>query len=206
MKATTGSPRPRFSVAAMSQIGSLLLAGLIAGPAAAVVRSTGAGGPWDDPATWIGGNPPTAADDVILSGPVWIAMSAACASLVVETTGQLTNWTGSPSTLSVGGNIQNQGSLLSSSLQLTMRVGGDLDNEGTWAVAQTVVTGNADRHLATSELSSFSSKLSYDPAASGDLIVDTPFVALADIALGTGRMILQPDCPLTLEHAAFRDG
>ena len=36
----------------------------------ASILSTETGGNWNDPATWAGGNVPTAYDDVVINGPV----------------------------------------------------------------------------------------------------------------------------------------
>jgi len=165
---------------------------------AATITSTGAGGDWNDGATWVGGVVPGAADDVVVVGPVGVVGSAACLTLAVDPSGSVFNATFSPATLAVGDDVVNEGEITDGGQVLTVTIGGDLTNEALWSNADVVFTGTAERHLAVDPTATFATDLSFDPAASGDLIADAPVAIDGDVDTGSGRLVLTEGAHLTL--------
>ena len=167
------------------------------------IHSTAAGGAWDSGPTWIGGVVPAPGDDVILDGPVAVRGSETCANLEVAASGALTNGVIIPSTLEVTSSIVNAGAITDGVQVLRIRVGGDLDNQAVWTPVETTIIGISEMHLSQSPSAVFESHLSRDGAATGDLLVDTPFTMIGNIDLRGGRTILSPDCPLTVQQGSL---
>ncbi len=167
---------------------------------AATIVSTTTGGPWDDGATWVGGVVPGADDDVVLAGPVQVTATRACAGLDVLSTGLLTTSTAGVARLDVSGSVSNEGTI-EDTFPLTLSIGGDLAQHGVLANDETVFTGVIDHHVAAS--TDVECDLTLDDAATGDVRVDTPLRTLADVDLGSGRMVLGTDCPLTLGQSGL---
>src|SRR5262245_8834225 len=157
---------------------------------AATIHSTIAGGPWAMGSTWIGGIVPTAADDVVLDGPVTVQGTRSCAGLGVAPAGALRNGTTSPATLVASGAIANSGVVEDGPQVFRGRVGGDLHNEGVWTNGETILTGAADHHLTQSGAASFESHLTRDAAATGALFLDTPFAILGNLDQDGGRVVI----------------
>ena len=170
-----------------------------------VITSTTTGGPWHVSGTWVGGIVPDGNDDVIIQGPVLVQGSAACLTLNIMAAGGLTS--GLPlATLTVGGAVTNAGTIADGPLSFRIEIGGDLTNNAQWTNRDTFFTGAADHHLVAGGGSIFEGNLALSPAATGDVIVETPFAILGDVAMGEGgdgRMVLQPGCPLTMRGGAL---
>jgi hypothetical protein len=182
---------------------SILLALVLVGASgsfskAAVVTSTSSGGDWNDGATWVGGVAPGAADDVIVVGPVGVTGSAACLTLSVGAPGSVYNAAVTPASLVVGDDVVNEGEITDGGQVLTLAIGGDITNTAVWSNANLVITGTAERHLAMDAAATFVTNLSFDPAATGDLVVDTPLVIDGNVDAGEGRLVLAEDTGLTL--------
>jgi len=167
-----------------------------------VITSTTTGGPWHVSGTWIGGIVPDGNDDVIIQGPVLVQGSAACLTLDALAPGSLVSGN-VPSTLTAGGAITNAGTIADGPLPFRIEIGGDLTNDAQWTNKETIFTGAADHHLIVGSESIFESDLTMGPAATGDVIVETPFAILGDIDMNDGRMRLQPGCPLTLREGVL---
>ncbi|MFC2085915.1 hypothetical protein ACFLRO_01740, partial [Bacteroidota bacterium] len=60
-------------------------------PVEAQITSVAGGGSWWETATWIGGQVPTASDDVIVNGPVIVRGDDTCRDLTVNAAGSVQN-------------------------------------------------------------------------------------------------------------------
>lgn len=109
----------------------VLMAGIsISSLNAANITSTVAGGSWNVGTTWMGGVVPTINDYVYLIGPVSLNINASCASLTVYTNGILQN-SGTGHTLTIYGNLVNEGILIDQHNQLNLTVYGNIELRGT---------------------------------------------------------------------------
>lgn len=105
----------------------------------ALFTCNGTGGPWSAAGSWSPSGPPTAADDVTISGGCTITVDTAAAalSLTVQSTGALTYDAATASSLAVGGDlIINNGGSVSGPATGTvvthaLSVGGNLLNNGS---------------------------------------------------------------------------
>jgi hypothetical protein len=188
----------------------LIAIGLLATASVATadtITSTLAGGLWFEYSTWEGGVVPGSYDDVVIAGPVQLATSAACLSLSVLTTGTVGSTVTAPNiTLAVSGAVTNAGAILENAYNFIIEVGGDLHNDGVWNSRQTTIVGTEDRFISHSVGAGFATNLEFDDAAAGDVIVTTPLSFTGNIDMTGGQMVLQPDCPLTMEQGYFSGG
>jgi len=186
---------------------TLLTIGLLATASVATadtLTSTLAGGLWSESATWVGGVVPGSGDDVVIAGPVELATSATCQSLSVLTAGTVGSTVAAPNiTLEVSGAVTNAGAILENSYNFIIEVGGNLHNDGVWNSRQTTIVGTEDRYLSHGLGAGLATNLVYGEAAAGDVIVTTSFSLLGNIDMTGGQMVLQPDCPLTMEEGYF---
>lgn len=169
---------------------------------AATVESTPLGGSWSVGSTWVGGAVPGPGDDVVVWGPVTVPGTATCANLTVAAAGRVSNGVVTPGTLAITGDLANAGIIENGTQLFDVRLGGDLTNDGNVRNRRLILTGAADHHLMQAASALFDTELHQD-AASGDLFIDTPFVTDANVELVGMRIVLGPDCPLTLRQAAF---
>jgi hypothetical protein len=105
--------------------------------------------------------------------------------------------------LRVGGAVTNTGTIADGPIPFRIEIGGDLTNSAQWTNQHTTFTGVANHHLTTGAGSNFESNLGMGSGATGDVIVETPFAPLGDVAMGSGRMLLEPGCPLTMRQGAL---
>ncbi|SET81690.1 T9SS type A sorting domain-containing protein [Hymenobacter actinosclerus] len=91
----------------------------------AAIASTATGGNWSDPASWVGGAVPTAADEVtiVAGATVTLDVAASAASLTVAAGGSLLNSATTGYSLAVAGSVTNNGTL---DLSATPAIGSDL--------------------------------------------------------------------------------
>jgi hypothetical protein len=129
--------------------------------------------------------------------------SAACLSLDVTTTGIVSNGVLVPATLTIGTSVTNAGTIENGAGDLSVEIGGDLTNDAAWTNRETIFTGPADHRVNAGIASIFESALTLDDAATGDVIVESPFALLGNVDTGNGRMILDGTSPLTLREGAF---
>jgi hypothetical protein len=176
---------------------------LASSPALAdVITSTTTGGLWHVSTTWVGGIIPDGNDDVILQGPVVVLGSAACLTLQVVPSGGLASGL-AQSTIRVGGAVTNAGTIADGPIPFRIEIGGDLTNNAQWTNQHTTFTGMGSHHLTTGAGSNFESNLAMGSGATGDVIVETPLAILGDVVMGSGRMLLEPGCPLTMRQGAL---
>jgi uncharacterized protein (TIGR02145 family) len=112
------------------------------------IESTMDGGIWSDPATWSGGSVPTAIDNVVLKGPVYLDLNVTCDDLTIETGGELRN-TGGPRILDITGDVSNNGLIDDISYILTLNIQGNIENHGSWQNAETNLVGNNPQEIKT---------------------------------------------------------
>lgn len=191
---------PRLFVALLP----ILLSASIA--PAAVITSTPAGGPWFSPGTWAGGVVPAAGDDVVIVGPVTVGGVAECRHAELSPAGSLNgSAVQPPRTVRASGSVSNHGLVGNvDGYLLDVEVAGDLHNAGVWAPGKTRLSGDEPRTLSQEPGHGMNTDLAYLAGATGDLIVVTPVSMSGALDLSAGRMVLQPDCPLTLDAASFR--
>ena len=183
------------------------LAAVAAVASADTITSTPTGGPWSDSTTWVGGVVPDDYDDVVIVGHVEIAGSAACKSLSVLALGSVRSAPSAPNTtLQVTGAVTNAGTIADGAYNFQLRVGGDLHNDGTWTNSQLTIIGTDDRQLSHGPATGFTTDFAFDSVASGDLIATTPLSVTGNVDLTGSRLILQPDCPFTLDSGRFSGG
>ena len=134
------------------------------------VYSTAGGGPWDSTWTWVGGSVPLSYYDVVLNGPVSTS-NASCHSLTINPGGALYNNYYSY-TLTVNGDVVNNGTISNSSNNLYLNVDGDIINNGTWDNAYTYLTGSGYHHITCQNNHSFSG-YQFQNAGTGNMFIDT---------------------------------
>ena len=170
----------------------------------ATIVSTGFGGLWSEDSTWIGGIIPGGDDHVVIDGPVFIEGFMNCASLGVKSTGILAGATvaGTP-TLAVSGDVHNSGSIDNGSYHLALEIGGSLHNAGSWTNFSTTITGTDERNISQDDGFEYVTNLQFDDTAAGDLIATTALSINGDTVVTGGRLVLQADCPFTLDDGVF---
>ncbi len=95
---------------------------------AATIHSVAAGGDWNKAETWVGGQVPTKNDNVVVNGVV-ITGNNTVAGLTVSSQGTVVN--SYSRTLTVNGNVLNNGSILDNTgYSLTLNISGNLTNNG----------------------------------------------------------------------------
>ncbi len=116
-----------------------------------VFHSTTAGGNWDNPATWDEVAVPTATDDVIITGPGSVIVynnGYSCNNLTVNTGATLINRPNGHRTLTVTGDITNNGIIQNSNYQFTINVEGDISNNAIWTNHITNLTGSTIQYIS----------------------------------------------------------
>lgn len=94
----------------MKKIHILVLLVMLSFTLHGVIRqSTGSGGYWSLPGTWVGNAVPSPTDDVIINGPVIVNSNYTCNNLTVNDIGSLTNLPGIYPYLQVMGTFTNYG-------------------------------------------------------------------------------------------------
>ena len=100
---------------------------------ATTISSKSTGGDWGLTSTWNGGVIPGASDDVVINGSV-IAGNNACNNLTISYGSSLSNHNGYGRTLSIYGNVVNNGTISNnSSGTLSITSYGDIINNGVWS-------------------------------------------------------------------------
>ncbi len=154
--------------------------------------STSKGGPWSAPSTWQDGVIPTAADDVVLVGPVQLDAGGDyyIHSLTVEPNGKLTLVTNLPETrMHVTQDVFNKGKIIgkSSLTPLYFYVGGDVINYGEWRTYDINFTDTLTHLLRAEPGSSFSPlRISADSArivSDRDAFLDSVDIVIRELEL-----------------------
>lgn len=183
----------------LSTSAALILAANLA--SADVITSTEEGGPWSAGTTWIGGVAPGAGDDVVIAGPVQVSGTAPCLSVDVLAPGVLSGGASGTARLDVGGSVHNGGAIQGGPLAFDLSIGGDFSNDGVWTVNDVIFTGSENHALSMGAGALLEASLVLDEAATGDMIVGTPLEVRGSIDTVSGRMILQPNSPLTARQS-----
>ena len=97
---------------------------------AATIHSVAAGGDWNKAETWVGGQVPTKDDSVVVNGVVNVSSSiSSISNLTVSSGSKLFNYASHAPTLTINGNVINNGSILDNTVHsLTLKIAGDLSN------------------------------------------------------------------------------
>ncbi|MDZ4181903.1 MAG: hypothetical protein U1B83_03415 [Candidatus Cloacimonadaceae bacterium] len=143
----------------------------------AQIYSTTGTGRWHETATWIGGVIPTATDNVVVQGTITTYSTAYCNNLTITSTGTVRNATTVSATIQIGGNLINQGNLISHTggLNLSVFCGGHVTNSANIAVYEFTFSGSADQNLNNTS-GSFSSAKIYDSNAASRIVLQSDLV------------------------------
>jgi hypothetical protein len=163
-----------------------------AGPAGAI-KSTTAGGLWNDVNTWIGGKVPSATDSVVIVGEVQVDVGAGdatvtCASVTIAKEGVLRSAAYAARTIQVNGDFVNYGAVRNGppyasydSATLEVHVGGRFFQLGSYGVVSTHFDGGQDQGIGVAD----------GTALAGTFVDDNPASALrACTAISSGGMTL----------------
>jgi len=140
----------------------LILSTVLATGASAQIYSVNAGGPWSDGATWQGGVVPTQNNHAIIRGTVNMNGNLTIGSVTVEQGATLQIQPGGDRTLTVNGNLTNNGTVRDrqdGNWWMYLRIGGDVTNNGVWANYRTTLIGSANQTMSHASGSTFTSPL-----------------------------------------------
>lgn len=185
----------------------LALLALTAGAASALTyTSVPAGGDWNDSATWSPAGVPGAGDDAIVASDVIITTDHTCRNLTVEAGANLTNFF-SHRTLTVTGDVVNEGAITDSNYTITMHVAGDVTNRATLAIERVRFTGAGVPHTLTHEGAGdlMSDNLELE-AGTGPLTLQGDLTTGAVIDLGGGQLVCAPGTDVTMTAGRVQDG
>jgi hypothetical protein len=134
------------------------------------IYSTTGGGPWDSTWTWVSGIVPSTAYDVVINGPVYSSTNG-CHNLTVNSGGTLYN-NYYNYTLTVTGDVVNNGSISNHVNYLYLDVAGDVTNNGTWNNTYTSLTGTADHIISCQNNHNFSG-YQFQNTGTGNMFINT---------------------------------
>lgn len=123
------------------------------------ITSIAEGGNWNETTTWIGGVVPTAADDVIIDGLVFVNRSVECNNLTINTDATLQKIKDNTTrTLTINGDLVNNGTMMKDKNELysyifQVNVSGNITNAGTIFYVYTKFNGSTDQYIATTATS-----------------------------------------------------
>jgi hypothetical protein len=104
------------------------------------IESTMAGGLWSEGDTWVGGSEPTAIDNVVIKGPVFLDLTTSCEELTIAVGGALRN-SGPSRILTINGDVTNEGIITFQSFVFTLEIQGNIENSGIWSNSHTNLIG-----------------------------------------------------------------
>jgi hypothetical protein len=96
---------------------------------AATIHSVAAGGDWNKAETWVGGQVPTADDSVVVNGVVNV-LSVTVQELTISQNSILQNESWSSVTITVNGDVINNGTMNANG-SISVKVSGNILNNGT---------------------------------------------------------------------------
>ncbi|MCF8403913.1 MAG: hypothetical protein K9H58_08210 [Bacteroidales bacterium] len=119
-------------------------------------QSTAAGGDWNDPATWVENDVPTAGDDVVITGPGAVFVEGlntsthdACNNITVNSGALLRHKTNNARALDIMGTIFNNGTITDTIIagDLYLYVYGDIVNSGIWNNDKLFLEGTSTQNI-----------------------------------------------------------
>jgi len=143
-------------------------------------HSTAAGGLWDTPGTWEEGSVPSSDDDVIITGPGAVEAfpwpATACTNLTINNGALLQNYTYAEITLTVYGDIINNGTITNSIYDpFYLKVYGDIENNGIWENYSTEMVGSNTHQISQGENGEFTGNRFEVAATTGTIYVMSDF-------------------------------
>jgi hypothetical protein len=115
------------------------------------IYSAPAGGYWNSPTTWLGGNVPGPDDDVVIQSTVSVTGNA-CNNISIESGGVLQNYPVTTYQLTVYGNLINNGIVTNNTMNgLNLNIYGNITNYSTWSNHTLSFFGTADHEFASSQ-------------------------------------------------------
>ncbi len=162
---------------------------------AQTISSTSTGGLWNSTTTWVGGVVPGVNNDVVINGVVQVNGTFSCRSVTVNSGATLQN--SGTQTLTVNGNLVNNGLIRDDYWYFTINITGDITNNGTWTNYLTNLTGTTDQQLFLDSGKTFAS-LFASADTLGDIVAATPLVFRNGFNLNRSRLNMQSNA-LTLE-------
>lgn len=165
----------------------------------AQIQSTAVGGPWDSTWTWVGYIVPTAAHDVVINGTVY-SSSNSCHNLTIQPGGAVYNNYYSYS-LTVYGNVTNNGTISNNVNPFTLNVHGNIINNGLWNNQYTYFQGGSDQHITCQNGNPITGYQFFNGKSGGDLFIDTEaYFKNCQLYLGWINLHLAASSTLTLEN------
>ena len=170
----------------------------------AQIHSTTTGGDWSDPITWVGGGIPGVTDDVVINGPVQ-TNTRACNNLTINASGSLRNdYYGY--TLTVNGNLTNNGEISSYAYGFTLQIAGNIINNGIWTNPYTYPNGTADQTITCLNGNNFGGSQFHNNKPSGNIyFFGTVNYSSCDVFLSNADVYLQANSALNLHDGQFRN-
>jgi hypothetical protein len=101
--------------------------------ATSTIHAVSGGGNWSEASTWQEGVVPTSTNPVVISGTIYIDMDAGAPSLVVNSGAVLKNISASSTTLTINGDVTNNGTISDNTSEtLSLNITDNIVNNGTW--------------------------------------------------------------------------
>lgn len=152
------------------------------------------GGNWNDPFIWDQSDVPTASDDVIISaaGIVYVNVAGlVCNDLTVNAGATLRNPDWVNVTLTVYGDVLNNGTITNSNYELSLSIYGDIVNNGEWTFHQTHLAGAATQFVSLGSGSEFACEdfIDDDPSSETEALTDLTFTGV-DINSNNGQFVM----------------
>jgi hypothetical protein len=114
------------------------------------IVSAPGGGLWNSVTTWVGGIVPGAADNVAIVSTVSVNGNA-CNNITIESGGILQNHPVNSYTLTVNGNLTNNGSIINNVYNFNLNVHGNVSNNGVMSNNALTLSGSGNQQLASTQ-------------------------------------------------------
>ena len=142
---TENPTKPTVSDGRLNAYEAMLLADTVANPSVpTTIESVAGGGYWTSTSTWVGGVVPSSIDSVIINGNVTLNTNATVEDLTVNSGKIFKNRSNNNYTLTVNGDLTNDGTMQDATYHLIVTVGGDVDNSGTLENYSLTISGDLD--------------------------------------------------------------
>lgn len=155
--------------------------------------STTAGGPWNQPSTWVGNVVPGPNENVVLVGPVTVEGLTFCHNLSIQAGGSLQAQSNiQPYMFYASGDIWNQGTIDGENWQFPLKftIGGNLFNDGTWRSYDVIFNDTLTHILRSGPGTEFSPTIVHGDSATIESDQD---LFLDNVELHARKVILEPD-------------